>query len=151
MPWLVAGLMAVLAMGVYSQFPAEVTTQMIRTSVIVPGLSRGMFDVSPDGTKVVYSPGADGDEQRRLHLRRLDEDESIPIPGTEMASSPFFSPDGDFLTQWTDLARPCDFYIDNDGAVYVPELDGLITILSLDGEVLARWTSPTPTSAADPG
>jgi len=62
-----------------------------------------------------------------------------------------FSPDGEFLTQWTDLARPCDFYIDNDGAVYVPELDGLITILNLDGEVLARWTSPTHSEVGDGG
>ena len=36
-----------------------------------------------------------------------------------------FSPEGEFLTQWQDLARPCDIYIDHDGVVYVPELDGL--------------------------
>lgn len=62
-----------------------------------------------------------------------------------------FSPQGEFLTQWTDLARPCDIYIDAAGAVYVPELDGLITILSLDGKILARWTSPTGTGDGDGG
>jgi DNA-binding beta-propeller fold protein YncE len=62
-----------------------------------------------------------------------------------------FSPQGEFLTQWTDLARPCDIYIDADEAVYVPELDGLITILSLDGKILARWTSPTGTGEGDGG
>jgi DNA-binding beta-propeller fold protein YncE len=62
-----------------------------------------------------------------------------------------FSPQGEFLTQWTDLARPCDIYIDADEAVYVPELDGLITILSLDGKILARWTSPTGTGDGDGG
>jgi DNA-binding beta-propeller fold protein YncE len=62
-----------------------------------------------------------------------------------------FSPQGDFLTQWTDLARPCDIYIDADGAVYIPELDGLMTILSLEGQILARWTSPTGTGDGDGG
>jgi hypothetical protein len=35
--------------------------------------------------------------------------------------------------------------------VYVPELDGLITLLTLDGQVLTRWTSPTTTGAGDGG
>jgi DNA-binding beta-propeller fold protein YncE len=62
-----------------------------------------------------------------------------------------FSPEGEFLTQWRDLARPCDLYIDRDEVVYVPELDGLITLLTLDGQVLTRWTSPTTTGAGDGG
>ncbi len=60
-----------------------------------------------------------------------------------------FSPDGAFLTQWPDLARPCDIFIDADEVVYVPELDALITILTLDGKVLSRWTSPTGTGQGD--
>jgi DNA-binding beta-propeller fold protein YncE len=62
-----------------------------------------------------------------------------------------FSPEGEFLTQWRDLARPCDIYIDQEGVVYVPELDGLITLLNLDGQVLTRWWSPTTTGAGDGG
>ena len=62
-----------------------------------------------------------------------------------------FSPEGEFLSQWTDLKRPCDFYIDADGAVFVPELDALITVLSIDGEVLASWQSPTTTGRGDGG
>jgi DNA-binding beta-propeller fold protein YncE len=62
-----------------------------------------------------------------------------------------FSPEGEFLTQWTDLARPCDIYIDHAGVVYVPELDGLITLLNLEGQVLTRWTSSTGTGAGDGG
>jgi DNA-binding beta-propeller fold protein YncE len=62
-----------------------------------------------------------------------------------------FSPEGEFLTQWRDLTRPCDIYIDSEGVVYVPELDGLITLLNLDGQVLTRWWSPTTTGAGDGG
>ena len=39
---------------------------------------------------------------------------------------------------WTDLARPCDIYVDPDGIVYVVELDAFMTILNMDGEVLAK-------------
>ena len=38
-----------------------------------------------------------------------------------------FSPDGEFLSQWTDLARPCDIYIDADEVVFVPELDAFMS------------------------
>ena len=62
-----------------------------------------------------------------------------------------FSPDGEFLTQWTGLARPCDIYIDADEVVYVPELDGLITLLTIEGQVLCRWPSPTGTGELDGG
>jgi NHL repeat len=62
-----------------------------------------------------------------------------------------FSPEGDFLTQWTDLARPCDIYIDQDEVVYVPELDALITLLTIDGKVITRWKSPTGTGEGDGG
>ena len=58
-----------------------------------------------------------------------------------------FSPEGSFLSQWTGLARPCDIYIDSDNAVFVPELDGFMTILSIDGEVLASWSGPTDAGA----
>lgn len=59
-----------------------------------------------------------------------------------------FDPDGEYLEQWLNLARPCDIYIDADEAVYVPELDGFMTILDIEGDILARWGSP---SNAGPG
>ena len=58
-----------------------------------------------------------------------------------------FTPDGDFLTQWTDFSRPCDIYIDGDETVFVPELDAFMSILSIDGKLLARWSGPTEAGA----
>jgi DNA-binding beta-propeller fold protein YncE len=60
-----------------------------------------------------------------------------------------FTPDGEYLTQWTDLARPCDIFIDGDNTVYVGELDAFISILTIDGQRLSRWSSPTGTGADD--
>jgi DNA-binding beta-propeller fold protein YncE len=49
-----------------------------------------------------------------------------------------FTGDGEYLGMWTDLARPCDIYVDHDGIAYVVELDAFMTILNMDGEVLAK-------------
>jgi hypothetical protein len=45
------------------------------------------------------------------------------------------------LTIWpTELIGPAFFYVDNDDVVYIPEHNGgRISILTLDGERLARW------------
>ena len=58
-----------------------------------------------------------------------------------------FSPDGEFLSQWTDLARPCDIYIDDDQVVFVPELDAFMSILTIDGKLLSSWAGPTDAGA----
>ena len=49
--------------------------------------------VAPDGRSFVYSVGESG-TNFRLWLRRLDQLHGSPIPGTERAIEPFFSPDG---------------------------------------------------------
>ena len=56
--------------------------------------------LSPDGTHLVYSSSGSG--SRQLYLRALGSLESKPIPGTEGASSPFFSPDGQWLGFFAD-------------------------------------------------
>ncbi len=48
--------------------------------------------ISPDGTKLVYIGPSEGGT--RLWLREHDKLRSTPIPGTDGAVSPFFSPDG---------------------------------------------------------
>ncbi|MCI0792182.1 MAG: hypothetical protein J4O03_01840 [Chloroflexi bacterium] len=58
-----------------------------------------------------------------------------------------FTPDGEFITQWTDFSRPCDIYIDGDETVFVPELDAFMSVLSIDGRLLARWSGPTEAGA----
>lgn len=56
------------------------------------GLDRPAVALSPDGTHLVYV-GSRGDSEQ-LYLRAMDEPEGKPIPGTEGALNPFFSPDG---------------------------------------------------------
>jgi serine/threonine-protein kinase len=57
---------------------------------------RMTFAISPDGTRLAYvARGQDGIQ--RLFTRRLDQAEGVPLNETESATSPFFSPDGQWL------------------------------------------------------
>jgi serine/threonine-protein kinase len=47
--------------------------------------------ISPDGSRLAYV--ADIGNETQLYTRRMDEFEAVPIPGTEGAYHPFFSPD----------------------------------------------------------
>jgi serine/threonine-protein kinase len=58
--------------------------------LLAPGGTR--FAWSPDGQSFVYTGPGKGRAQ--LWLRRLDELQATPIPGTEGGTSPVFSPDG---------------------------------------------------------
>ena len=51
--------------------------------------------LSPDGTHLAYVARQGGTQQ--LYLRAMDSLEAKPIPGTEGAVNPFFSPDGQWL------------------------------------------------------
>ena len=53
-----------------------------------------------------------------------------------------FTLEGEFITQWTGFARPCDFFIDENNVVFIPELDGFLTIVDIDGTVISKWEGP---------
>ena len=53
---------------------------------------RPAFALSPDGERLVYCAERDG--RRHLFARPMARSEAVPLPGTEYADGPFFSPDG---------------------------------------------------------
>ena len=55
---------------------------------------RRVIAVSPSGSHIAYVANL------RLNLRAMDEMESKPLPGTEGARSPVFSPDGRWIAFW---------------------------------------------------
>ncbi len=56
------------------------------------GIGRTSIALSPDGSLLAYAAERNGKSQ--LYLRALDQFDAKPIPGTEGAYNPFFSPDG---------------------------------------------------------
>ena len=75
-------------------------------------------------------------------------DERVFVADRENNRIQIFSPDGAFLDQWTDFARPCDIYVDSDDTMFVVELDAFVSIVTIDGQLITRWLPPTN---AEPG
>jgi eukaryotic-like serine/threonine-protein kinase len=111
-PWLsdtrsrvaiVALLIAVVLLGLNFPFGADgAGSGRIGTSVTLFEVDLGdllvpaEFTLSPDGSLLVFASHAPG-EVPQLYMRRSDNVEVLPIPGTLNASSPVFSPDGDWI------------------------------------------------------
>jgi Tol biopolymer transport system component len=80
--------------------PSKSSTVAVTRLVVVPEGpfptdAEGVVTVSPDGRRLAYVAAPAG--QPQLYLRELDQFEGKPIPGTEGAASPVFSPDGNWL------------------------------------------------------
>ena len=69
----------------YIDYPPETTFQSTSTLAVA---------ISPDGRSVVFNA------DRQLWLRAIDDLVATPIRGTEQATVPFFSPDGQQLGFW---------------------------------------------------
>jgi eukaryotic-like serine/threonine-protein kinase len=72
---------------------------VVRSTILPPAKTSfdfaanlGPAALSPDGTRIVFA-ATGGDGQSQLWLRALDSLESRPLPGTENATFPFWSPD----------------------------------------------------------
>jgi serine/threonine-protein kinase len=95
--WTFAVLLVVTALWGWLRSPTEAPKRVARLSIPVPKgeeVWSGTIALSPDGTQVVYRGQA---EPRQLWLRSLDELHATPIPATEGAFEPVFSPDGNHL------------------------------------------------------
>jgi serine/threonine-protein kinase len=62
---------------------------------------RPAIELSPDGTRLVYA-AASGEGDTQLYQRTINQWDSIPIPNTRGATSPFFSPDGQSIGFFAD-------------------------------------------------
>jgi Tol biopolymer transport system component/predicted Ser/Thr protein kinase len=109
--WIVAtAVLAIstIALGVayFRARPAWPAPQVRRLAVALPADQRLVLAdhpalaLSPDGTRVVYVAESSGAVQ--LYLRSMDRLEALPLAGTEGASSPFFSPDGQWIGFFAD-------------------------------------------------
>ena len=105
--------------------------------------------------KLLFSwgePGKTGDGQFHVpHGVWVHTDGRVFVADRENNRVQIFDANGTYLNQWTELKRPCDFYVDSDNVFFVPELDGFMSILDIDGNVLASWGSPNPDAAHGTG
>jgi DNA-binding beta-propeller fold protein YncE len=102
-------------------------------------------------------PGGAPGEFCLPHGIAVGPDGTVVVADRENSRLQFFSPDGAFLREWTDVARPCQVLVDAVGRVYVAELGfragmwpgttapspdapgGRISVFDRGGRLLARW------------
>jgi serine/threonine protein kinase/Tol biopolymer transport system component len=65
-------------------------------TILQKGGPGNFLALSPDGTRLAICM-RDADGKVRLATRQLDQSRFVPLPGSENAVSPFFSPDGQWI------------------------------------------------------
>ncbi|HZW31283.1 MAG TPA: peptidyl-alpha-hydroxyglycine alpha-amidating lyase family protein [Isosphaeraceae bacterium] len=117
---------------------------------------------SADGT-LIRSWGEPGSGPGQFHLPHgiaVAPDGRVFVADRENDRIQIFSPDGEFLDEWTDVQRPTQICIDREGLVHVSELwwrpgqrsyrhgiipddrPGRVSVFDLNGVLLARWGGP---------
>jgi DNA-binding beta-propeller fold protein YncE len=102
-------------------------------------------------------PGSGPGQFRIPHGIAVDAQGTVYVADRENSRIQLFTPEGKFLGEWTDVARPCQVFIDRMGNVYVAELGfiagmwpgttapsedapgGRVSIFDQNGGLLARW------------
>lgn len=102
-------------------------------------------------------PGSGPGQFAVPHGIAIDADGIVYVADRENSRLQLFSPEGDYLKSWDNLARPSEVFIDEHQTVYVAELGyragmwpgthpptpdatgGRLSIFNLQGELLTQW------------
>ena len=104
LPWIAAAaLAAALAMALWAPWRAakRPDNPLVRLDVDLgadvalpaPSINGSSVVISPDGARLAYVSG----RPSKLFARRLDQPKAVEFPGTEGATHPFFSADGQWI------------------------------------------------------
>lgn len=124
---------------------------------------------SPTGEHIQSwgDPGTGAGQFHLVHGVGVTGDGRVIIADRENDRLQFFSADGEFLEEWTDVQRPTNVDVAKDGKIYVSELwwrvgqeskvhgettadkNGRASVFSSDGTLLARWGGPDRVAAGN--
>ncbi len=110
--------------------------------------------------KLLFSWGEPGSGPGQFHLPHgiaIDRHGTVYVADRENSRIQLFTADGKYLTEWTDVARPCQVFIDKQGDLFISELGfraamwpgttapspdatgGRLSIFDAAGRLKARW------------
>ncbi len=113
-------------------------------------------------------PGTGPGQFRLPHGVAVDREGTVYVADRENSRVQLFGPAGEYRGEWTDVARPCQVFIDGAGDIYVAELGfragrspemeplppdtvgGRVSVYDSAGRLRARWGGGrVPTAAGD--
>jgi serine/threonine-protein kinase len=162
-PWAVASIAILFAIAIsalYWRGNQPEPHPVMQASLLLPEPLAGVFSANPgspialsrDGSRLVFV-GSPAGKSTQLYLHQLDQQTSTPIPGTENAVQPFFSPDGESIGFFADgkmhkvslrggpATTLCDApiphgasWVSDDTIIFAPHLgSGLMRVSSAGG------------------
>ena len=114
------------------------------------------FDSDGNLLKTWGAPGSGPGEFIVPHGLGIDRDQRLYVADRENSRVQIFDTDGAFITEWTDVIRPCEVFVGADDLVYIAELGtwaglfpwmertahsgvGRLSIFDREGNLQARW------------
>ena len=106
--WIAAAAVALLAAAAWLSFDSPADDRPLRISSLLapegseynfvsPGSFVAIPALSPDGTRLVFGARSPDGKATQLWVRSLDSQTAQPLPGTEGANRPFWSPDSRYV------------------------------------------------------
>jgi len=114
---------------------------------------------SADG-QLLFSWGEPGAGPGQFHIPHgiaIDQDGMLYVADRENSRIQRFAPDGSYIDEWNEIARPCQVFIDPAGCIFVAELGyragmfpgneppvedvtgGRVSVFDADGQLLSCW------------
>jgi DNA-binding beta-propeller fold protein YncE len=127
---------------------------------VTDGYGNARVHVFDAAGRLRFSWGEPGDGPGQFHVPHgiaIDRAGTVYVADRENSRVQLFAPDGTYLSEWTDLARPSQLFIDAAGDVYVAELGyragmwpgttapypdapgGRMSVFDARGNLKARW------------
>jgi DNA-binding beta-propeller fold protein YncE len=140
-------------------FPTNVALSAQGEIYVSDGYGNARIHKFTANGELLHSWGEPGDGPGQFHVPHgiaVDDQGCVFVADRENSRIQIFTADGKYVTQWNDVARPCQVFIDKDGDVYVAELGflsgmwpgttavdgatgGRVSIFDRNGELKARW------------
>ena len=152
-------------------FPCNVALAPTGEIYVCDGYGNARVHKFTHDGKLLFSWGEPGSGPGQFHIPHgiaVDRHGTVYVADRENSRIQLFSADGNYLSEWTDIARPCQVFIHRDGTVYVAELGyragmwsgtsaptpdatgGRVSLFDSHGKLLARWGGgDNPTAAGD--
>ena len=141
-------------------YPTNLALSSVGEMYVTDGYGNArVHKFSPEG-RLLFSWGQPGSGPGQFHLPHgiaVDQQGLVYVADRENSRIQIFTPDGEYLGEWTDVARPCQLFIDVHGDVYVAELGfqagrwpdtdapspdapgGRVSVFNQRGELRVRW------------